>query len=106
RRHGPVSLVHFDAHLDSWDSYFGMPYTHGTPFRRAVEEGLLELGTSAHIGIRGPLYSTGDIEQDRDLGFATVTAVDLARHGVDAAVDRVLERVGSRPVHVSVDLDV
>ncbi len=105
-RHGPLSLVHFDAHLDTWDTYFDMPFTHGTPFRRAVEEGLLELGTSAHVGTRGPLYSTGDLEQDRDLGFATVSTMDIARQGVDAALDRVLDRVGSRPVYVSVDIDV
>jgi agmatinase len=105
-RHGPVSLVHFDAHLDTWDTYFGAPYTHGTPFRRAVEEGLLDLGTSAHVGIRGPLYSTGDMEADRDLGFATVTTMDVARSGPDAAVDRLLERVGRRPVYLSVDIDV
>jgi len=105
-RHGPLSLVHFDAHLDTWDTYFDMPFTHGTPFRRAVEEGMLELGTSAHVGTRGPLYSTGDLEQDRDLGFATVSTMDIARQGVDAALDRVLDRVGSRPVYVSIDIDV
>jgi agmatinase len=105
-RHGRLALVHFDAHLDTWDTYFGAPYTHGTPFRRAVEEGLLDLGTSAHVGIRGPLYSTGDMSQDRDLGFATVTTMDVAREGPDAAVARVLERVGDRPVYVSVDIDV
>ena len=54
--HGPIALIHFDAHLDTWDTYFGAPYTHGTPFRRAVEEGLLDLDVSAHVGIRGPLY--------------------------------------------------
>ncbi|HYJ74374.1 MAG TPA: agmatinase [Kineosporiaceae bacterium] len=105
-RHGPIALVHFDAHLDTWDTYFGAPYTHGTPFRRAVEEGLLDLGTSAHVGIRGPLYSTGDLDADRDLGFATVTTMDVARAGPDAAVDRILSRVGDRPVYVSVDIDV
>jgi agmatinase len=105
-RHGPIALVHFDAHLDTWDTYFGAPYTHGTPFRRAVEEGLLDLGTSAHLGIRGPLYSTGDLAADRELGFATVTTMDVARAGPDAAVDRVLERVRDRPVYVSVDIDV
>jgi agmatinase len=105
-RHGPVALVHFDAHLDTWDTYFGAPYTHGTPFRRAVEEGLLDLGTSAHVGIRGPLYSTGDLDADRELGFATVTTMDVARSGPDAAVDRILARIGDRPVYVSVDIDV
>jgi agmatinase len=105
-RHGPVALVHFDAHLDTWDTYFGMPYTHGTPFRRAVEEGVLDLGASAHVGTRGPLYSTGDMEQDRELGFATVTSVDVFRRGVDDAVDRVRERIGNRPLYVSIDIDV
>jgi agmatinase len=106
RRHGPVALVHFDAHLDTWDTYFGMPYTHGTPFRRAAEEGVLDLDCSAHVGTRGPLYSTKDMAEDRELGFATVTTVEVARRGVDEAVDRVLERVGRRPVYVSVDIDV
>ena len=105
-KHGPVALVHFDAHLDTWDTYFGAPYTHGTPFRRAVEEGLLALDSSAHAGIRGPLYAYSDLTDDKELGFATVTTTDVARHGADQAVDRIRERVGDRPVYVSVDIDV
>jgi agmatinase len=105
-RHGPVALVHFDAHLDTWDTYFGAPYTHGTPFRRAVEEGLLALDASAHVGIRGPLYGAADLSDDKALGFATVSTADVARHGVDQAIDRIRERVGDRPVYVSVDIDV
>ena len=105
-RHGPVALIHFDAHLDTWDTYFGAPYTHGTPFRRAVEEGLLALDSSAHVGVRGPLYSSADLIEDAGLGFATVSTAEVARHGVDQAVDRVRERVGSRPVYLSVDIDV
>ena len=105
-RHGPVALIHFDAHLDTWDTYFGAPYTHGTPFRRAVEEGLLALDSSAHVGIRGPLYAASDLTEDRGLGFATVSTTDVARRGVDEAIDRIRERVGSRPVYVSVDIDV
>ena len=54
--HGPIAVLHFDAHLDTWDTYFGEPYTHGTPFRRASEEGLLDREHCLHIGIRGPLY--------------------------------------------------
>ena len=105
-RHGPVALVHFDAHLDTWDTYFGAPYTHGTPFRRAVEEGVLALDCSAHVGIRGSLYTGSDLTDDRKLGFATVSTTDVARRGVDDAIDRVRERVGDRPVYVSVDIDV
>ena len=105
-RHGPVALVHFDAHLDTWDTYFGAPYTHGTPFRRAVEEGVLALDCSAHVGIRGSLYTGSDLTDDRKLGFATVSTTDVARRGVDDAIDRVRERIGDRPVYVSVDIDV
>jgi agmatinase len=105
-RHGPVALVHFDAHLDTWDTYFGAPYTHGTPFRRAVEEGLLALDSSAHVGVRGPLYSSADLIEDAGLGFATVSTAEVAQRGVDQAVDRIRERVGGRPVYLSVDIDV
>jgi guanidinobutyrase / D-arginase len=105
-RHGPVALIHFDAHLDTWDTYFGAPYTHGTPFRRAVEEGLLALDSSAHVGVRGPLYSSADLIEDAGLGFATVSTAEVAQRGVDQAVDRIRERVGSRPVYLSVDIDV
>ncbi|HEY5820846.1 MAG TPA: agmatinase [Propionibacteriaceae bacterium] len=105
-KHGPVSLIHFDAHLDTWDTYFGAPYTHGTPFRRAVEEGVLELDTSAHVGIRGPLYNKLDLVEDRQLGFAIVSTTEVARNGVDEAIDRVRSRVGDRPVYVSIDIDV
>jgi agmatinase len=105
-KHGPVALVHFDAHLDTWDTYFGAPYTHGTPFRRAVEEGLLALDASAHVGIRNPLYARTDLTEDKALGFAIVSTADVARRGVDEAIDRVRTRVGRRPVYLSVDIDV
>jgi agmatinase len=106
QRHGPIALVHFDAHLDTWDTYFGAPYTHGTPFRRAAEEGLLDQERCAHIGIRGPLYGRDDLADDRSLGFAIVSTTDVARLGTDAVIDRVRDRVGDRPVYVSVDIDV
>ena len=70
--HGPVALVHFDAHLDTWDTYFGAPYTHGTPFRRAAEEKLFLDHASMHVGIRGPLYSRDDLNNDEELGFKVV----------------------------------
>ena len=98
--------MHFDAHLDTWDTYFGARYTHGTPFRRAVEEGLLALESSAHVGIRNSLYGAVDLLADRELGFATVSTLDIARRGVDEAIDRVRSRVGDRPVYVSIDIDV
>jgi len=105
KKHGPIALVHFDAHLDTWDTYFGAPYTHGTPFRRASEEGVLALDSSAHVGIRGPLYSRDNLVDDKKLGFAIVSTDEVARRGVDEAIDRVRERVGSLPVYVSIDID-
>jgi len=105
-RHGPLALVHYDAHLDTWDTYFGEPYTHGTPFRRAVEEGLLDLDCSAHIGIRSPLYARSDPSEDAALGFEIVTAADVATKGIAEASERVRARVGRRPVYVSIDIDV
>lgn len=106
RRHGPIAVVHFDAHLDTWDTYFGAPITHGTPFRRAFEEGLLDPEGCLHIGIRGPLYGASDLVDDRALGFQIVSADEVAAIGVTGVVDRIVQRVAERPVYVSVDIDV
>jgi agmatinase len=106
RRRGPCALVHFDAHLDTWDTYFGAAYTHGTPFRRAAEEGILDLDHSMHVGIRGPLYTADDLREDAELGYAIVTTSDLSREGVAAATERIRRRVGETPIYVSVDIDV
>ncbi|RVX37773.1 agmatinase [Nonomuraea polychroma] len=106
RKHGPVALLHFDAHLDTWDTYFGAEYTHGTPFRRAVEEGLVDTEALSHVGIRGPLYGKKDLEDDRRLGFGILTAADVLRRGLDEVVDVLRQRVGDRPLYVSVDIDV
>jgi agmatinase len=104
--HGPVSVVHFDAHLDTWDTYFGAAYTHGTPFRRASEEGLLDRSGCLHVGVRGSLYTDADLTQDSELGFQHIPAPDVEELGVPGMVERIRDRVGSRPVYVSVDIDV
>jgi agmatinase len=105
-RHGPVAVLHFDAHLDTWDTYFGAPITHGTPFRRASEEGLIDLEASLHVGIRGPLYSRDDLRDDERLGFAVISSIDLETDGLPRAVERMLTRLGDRPVYLSIDIDV
>ncbi|HEX2175927.1 MAG TPA: agmatinase [Nocardioidaceae bacterium] len=105
-RHGPVALLHFDAHLDTWDTYFGAAYTHGTPFRRAFEEGLLDTEAVSHVGTRGPLYGAGDLTDDARMGFGIVTSADVMRRGVDEVVTALCERVGDRPLYVSIDIDV
>jgi agmatinase len=104
--HGPISVVHFDAHLDTWDTCFGAPMTHGTPFRRAAEEGLIDPEGSIHVGIRGPLYASQDLLDDAALGFTAITCPDIEVDGLAATIERIRARVQDRPVYVSVDIDV
>jgi agmatinase len=104
--HGPVALVHFDAHLDTWDTYMQAPYTHGTPFRRASEEGLFVAGHSMHVGIRGPLYTTVDMSEDAALGFSVVGTWEIEDIGIGGVVDRIKQRVAGHPLYISIDIDV
>jgi agmatinase len=106
RRHGPAALVHFDAHLDTWPTYFGAQYTHGSMFRRAAEEGLFVPGHSAHVGIRGSLYGAGDLSEDAGMGFQVFSCPDIDDDGVTAVLARLREQVGDRPVYLSIDIDV
>jgi agmatinase len=106
RAGAPVALLHFDAHLDTWDTYFGAEYTHGTPFRRAVEEGLLDTEAISHVGTRGPLYGKRDLEDDRRFGFGIVTSSDVYYQGVRETVAKLRDRIGNRPLYISVDIDV
>ncbi len=106
QRYGPVALVHFDAHLDTWDTYFGAPYTHGTPFRRAAEAGLFLDSASMHVGIRGPLYSRNDLTKDEELGFKIVHCDEFETIGITGVVERIRERVGDHPLYLSIDIDV
>jgi len=103
--HGPLALLQLDAHTDTWDSYFGARYTHGTVFRRAVEEGIVDARASVQIGLRGSLYEASDMDENRSLGFATL----LAREFDDVGVRGALEMIGGRlrsPAYVTVDVDV
>ena len=104
--HGPVALVHFDAHLDTWDTYMSAPYTHGTPFRRAAEEGLFLGGHSMHVGIRGPLYEPEDLADDADLGFTVIGTWETDDIGASGISERIRERVDGHPLYVSIDIDV
>ena len=104
--YGPVALIHFDAHLDTWDTYFGAPYTHGTPFRRAREENLFLDDSSMHVGIRGPLYSRDDLKNDASFGFKIIHCDDFQSESIESIVDRIRERVGDHPLYLSIDIDV
>ena len=106
REHGPVALVHFDAHLDTWDTYFDAPITHGTIFRRAFEEKLLVEDHSVHIGIRGPLYDRADLADDAGFGFRTIRASDVDIMGVRETIGVITERTAGLPVYLSLDIDV
>lgn len=105
KKYGPVSLVHFDSHGDTWDHYFGEKYTHGTPFRRAVEEGVVDPHSSIQIGMRGPLYGPEDIEDARDLGYEVIPMREVREIGMEEVIKRIHARVGDRPVFVSYDID-
>ena len=106
REHGPVALVHFDAHLDTWDTYFDAPVTHGTMFRRAFEENLLVEDHSIHVGIRGPVYGQADLADDKRFGFRTIRASDIDDLGIGGTIEAITERAGDLPVYLSVDIDV
>ncbi|WP_312989586.1 agmatinase [Crossiella cryophila] len=105
-RHGPAALLHFDAHLDTWDSYFGVAHTHGTVFRRAADEGLLDTSRLTHVGIRGPLYGPGDLAADAALGFQVVTSMDLEETSAREIAAGIAARIGDAPLYISVDIDV
>jgi agmatinase len=104
RRHGALALVQFDAHTDTWDSYFGARVTHGTMFRRAVEEGIVDASRSIQVGLRGSLYTPGDMREHADLGFTWVAAHEIDERGVAGVVETIRGTV-SGPVYVTVDVD-
>lgn len=106
RQYGEITVVHFDAHLDTWNSYFGIDTTHGTPFRRASEEGLINTRTSVHVGTRGPLYSATDLSDDEELGFQVISSVDVQDRGMEWGLQRLRDRVGDTPIYISIDIDV
>ena len=103
--HGPLALVQFDSHADTWDAYFGQRYNHGTVFRRAVEEGLLSPEHSIQVGMRGSLYDQGDLEASRELGFELLTTDAVRKLGIEETVDRIRGRVGEAKAFVSFDVD-
>jgi len=104
-QHGPVALVQFDSHGDLWDEYWGHRYTHGTPFRRAVEEGLLDVGRSSQVGLRGSLYGPDDLSVGQDFGFQVFPMDEVRRLGLPRVLDAVRGRAGHGPVFLTFDID-
>ncbi len=104
-KHGPVALIQFDAHSDTWDQYWGMKYSHGTPVRRAIEEGLLAEPYILQIGLRGQLYNSHDLDFAREHKIATITAEEFHERGL-APVRKKLKPFKNRKVYFSLDIDV
>jgi agmatinase len=105
RRHGPLALVQFDSHTDTWDNYWGVRYTHGTGFRRACEEGLLDTARSIQVGLRGSEYAPGDLDENRRLGFEVLLAPDLLTMSPAEVAAAIRRRVGAGPAFLSFDID-
>ena len=103
--HGQVALIQFDSHTDTGDKRFGRKYTHGTPFRRAVEEELLLVDHSIQVGMRGSIYSRDSLDDARKLGFEVVTSVEAQEQGIGEMIQRIVNRVGDERVFVSFDID-
>ena len=105
KRHGPMALVQLDSHADTWEQYFGQQYFHGTTFKRAVEEGLLDASASVQAGMRGSLYGAEDIQVSRDLGFTVLSTDELRDLGPLQYGELVRAAAGDRPVFMSFDID-
>lgn len=102
---GPVALVHFDSHSDTWDSYFDKKFNHGTVFRRAVEEGCILPESTIQVGMRGPLYDPSDWKEAEKFGFEIITTAEIRKIGLENTALRIRERIKDNPVYVSFDID-
>lgn len=105
KKYGPVALVHFDSHSDLCDEVFGQKYNHGTPFRRAIEEGLIDPAHSVQIGMRGSLYDPNEHKMAADLGMLLIPAHKVREMGFEALIKTAMERVGDKPVFLTFDID-
>lgn len=102
---GPVALVHFDSHFDTIDSYFGKKYNHGTVFKRALEEGLIDVEHSIQVGMRGTFYSEEDLKGSEDLGFQVITSFEIREIGIPETIQRIRQRVGDKKAFLTFDID-
>ncbi len=106
RTHGPVGLVHFDSHIDTWDEDFGSKLFHGSSFFYAVTEGLVDPRRFIQVGIRGPMYGPDDFVFQRERGITVLDIDEVMRAGVDAVSARIRNAVGDGAVYVTFDIDV
>jgi agmatinase len=104
KRHGPLALVQVDAHIDTWDEYFGGKYFHGTPFRRAIEERLVDGRRFVQIGIRGSMYGEGDFDFHREHGITVIDIEQVKERGVAWTVGEI-RRIATGPAYMTFDID-
>lgn len=104
KKHGPVSIIHFDSHLDTFDCHFGSAVTHGTPFKRAYDDGLLN-SNKFHVGLRGGTYSEKDLENDKNLGFKIYPCDAIDDMGIPTIIKQMRDQIGDSKVYISVDID-
>ena len=105
KKYGPIALIHFDSHSDTVDEYFGRPYNHGTPFRRAVEEKLLLVDHSIQVGMRGSIFSKDALDLAKSLGFEVITTDEGREMGIGSLIQKIQNRVGDAKVFISFDVD-
>lgn len=105
KAYGRLALIHVDAHLDMVEQHFSQKYTHGTVFRRAFEEGLVDPHRSVHVGIRGSLFSEDEISETESLGFKVITMETIEERGVVGVSSEIKRRVGGGAVYLSFDID-
>lgn len=105
KTYGPVAMIHFDSHTDTWDTYYGEKYWHGSPFIRAYEEGLLQPDKVFQIGIRGTLNHPGDVEESHRLGYNVITTTELDTRGFPSLVDEMRKTIGDTPCFLTFDID-
>ncbi len=105
KAYGPVALIHFDSHSDLCDTVFGEKYNHGTPFRRALEEGLIDPSHCIQVGMRGSLYDPDEHKMATQLGMELIPAHKVRQMGLQALLQAIRERVGDRPCFLTFDID-
>lgn len=105
RKYGPIGLIHFDSHTDTYDEYFGRPHNHGTPFSRAAEENLLDGNRCIQVGMRGSVYSKDDYEKAKSYGFDLITMAEVRESGIADVSTRIRTKVGDARVFVTFDID-
>lgn len=105
QKHGPVGLIHFDSHSDLWHGYFGGKDTHGTPFRRALEENLIDPARSSQIGLRGSVYNKEDHVMTEEAGMLMISGPQLHQQGIAKTLEQALARIGDGPAYLSFDID-